>query len=54
MGDVIVLVVLGALVGGIIYSMIREKKNGKNSGCSCGCSGCTRRENCQSKTKEMS
>lgn len=41
MGTVIVLIVLAAAVGGVIYKMYRNKKEGKSS-CGCGgdCSSC--------------
>lgn len=39
MGTVIVVVALGAIVGLIIRSMIRDKKNGKSS-CGGDCSHC--------------
>lgn len=39
MGTVVVLTVLIAIVGGIIYSQIRKKKAGKSS-CGCGCENC--------------
>lgn len=48
LGTLIVLAAVGAMVGGILYSMIRNKKNGK-SGCSCGCANC--KFSCPSKQK---
>jgi uncharacterized protein (UPF0333 family) len=37
-GTVLVLVILLAVVGLIVYSMIKDKKSGKSScGCNCGC-----------------
>ena len=39
-GSLIVIGILVLLVGGAIYSMIREKRSGKCScGCECGCCG---------------
>lgn len=49
LGTTIVLVAVGALVGGIIFSMIRDRKNGK-SGCSCGCEHCSK--SCAAKPKK--
>ena len=34
-GDIIVLAVLGLMVGSIIASMVKNRKNGKKTGCSC-------------------
>ena len=39
LGTLIVLSVVGLLIGGIVYSMIRDRKKGKG-GCSCGCAHC--------------
>ncbi len=39
MGDIIVITVLLAIVGGILYKMFRDKKCGK-SACGCDCSKC--------------
>ncbi|HIY00883.1 MAG TPA: FeoB-associated Cys-rich membrane protein [Candidatus Blautia faecipullorum] len=40
MGTVIVLAVLVLIVGLIVRSMIRDKKNGKSLQCGGNCSGC--------------
>lgn len=42
MGTLVVLLLLLAVVAGIIYSLIRQKKTGKSccSGCSGACSMC--------------
>ena len=39
LGTLIVLSVVGLMMGGIVYSMIRDRKKGKG-GCSCGCVHC--------------
>ncbi len=39
MGDIIVITVLLAVVGSILYKMIKDKKSGK-SACGCDCSKC--------------
>ena len=38
--DIIIVIILAALVGFIIWRMIRRRKSGKGS-CSCGCGGCS-------------
>lgn len=40
MGTVIVLVILVVIVGLIVRSMIRDKRNGKSIQCGGSCSGC--------------
>ena len=40
MGTVIVTAVLLAIVGGIVYSMVKDKKNGKSS-CGGNCQHCS-------------
>ena len=39
LGTLIVLLLVGMMIGGIVYSMIRNHKKGK-IGCSCGCENC--------------
>ena len=39
LGTTIVLVVVAAIVGVILFSHFRARKQGKG-GCGCGCSGC--------------
>ncbi len=36
---ILVLLAVVAIVGAIVFKMIRDKKKGKSS-CSCGCGGC--------------
>ena len=48
LGTLIVLSLVGVLIGGIVYTMIRDRKKGK-SGCSCGCANC--KFSCPSKQK---
>ena len=43
-GDIIVLAGLGLIVGLVIASMIKDKKNGKSCG---GCSGCANYGSCR-------
>lgn len=40
MGTAIVLAVLAAMVGLIIYRMVRDKRNGKSIQCGCDCKSC--------------
>ena len=40
LGTTIVLVVVAAIVGAIVFAQIRARKQGK-SGCGCGCEHCT-------------
>ncbi len=49
LGTTIVLLLVGAMIGGIVYSMIRDRKKGKG-GCSCGCEHC--KYSCPTKQKE--
>lgn len=45
MGDIIVIAVLVVIVGAVIRSMIKERKNGGGcSGCSGNCSTCSRKK----------
>lgn len=39
MGTAIVLCILIAIVAGIIFKLVKDKKNGKSS-CGCDCSSC--------------
>lgn len=42
-GDIIVLAVLGLMIGSIIGAMVKDKKSGKAS----GCSGCANYNSCR-------
>ena len=54
--DIVIIVTLALIVGGIVSWIIVSKKKGKNIGCDCsgGCSGCTSKcgscQGCPSKT----
>ena len=53
LGTLIVLTLVGAMIGGIIYGMIRDRKSGKG-GCACGCEHCAKKcsiKNINSETK---
>ena len=41
LGTTIVFVLIGAIIGAILFSHIRARKQGK-SGCGCGCEHCVR------------
>ena len=51
-GSVAVLLVLAALVGAVIFGMVRSKRSGKGSSCSCGCGGCPMSDQCHAKKQE--
>ncbi len=42
---VLIVLALILIAGGVIFSMIRNKKNGKSS-CGCGCSNCALHGEC--------
>lgn len=50
-GNIIVIAVLVAIVGLIIWRMVRNKKKGKST-CGCGCGGCAMKDMCHSKEKQ--
>ena len=46
LGTIIISLVLAAIVIMIIASMIKSRKKGTPSSCSCGCSGCSGCSHC--------
>ena len=48
LSSLIVLLILILIVGAVVFSLIRKKKNGEPS-CSCGCSGCGMKDCCHKK-----
>lgn len=40
MGTIITAMVLAGLIGLILYSMVKDKKNGKSLHCGCDCKNC--------------
>lgn len=48
MGTAIVLIIVLAVVGLVIFKMVKDKKAGKTS-CGCGCKGCANSGLCHSK-----
>ncbi len=44
-GTILVCALLVALVAGLVYKLIKDKKQGKST-CSCGCSGCAMKDQC--------
>ena len=45
LGTIIVLMILAAVVAGIVYSMVKNRKKGKSS-CGCNCSCCSTGDAC--------
>lgn len=48
LATVLVTLALIAIVGLIVYKMVKDKKSGKSCGCGCGCSGCALSDKCNS------
>ena len=48
MGTVIVFLILAAIVGAAVVSMVRDRRSGKG-GCGCGCKNCAMHGKCHSK-----
>ena len=48
---IIVLVILAVILGAIVYSEIKKRKNG---GCGCGCQGCSLKDTCHNKKSSKS
>lgn len=46
--SIVILLVVAACIGAIVFKMVRDKKKGKSS-CSCGCGGCPMSDSCHSK-----
>ncbi len=40
-GDILVLSVLAAVVGGIVYKLLKDRKQGRTA-CGCDCSKCSK------------
>ena len=47
-GTIVVVLILAAVVGLVIFKMIKNKKEGKSS-CGCGCSDCAMKGECHTK-----
>ena len=52
MGTVLVLIILAALVGLAVFSLVRKRKSGSSCGCGCGCGGCAMADACRQKRKD--
>lgn len=52
-GTIAVLLIVALIIGGIIFSMIRNKKNDKSS-CGCGCKGCPNSSLCNGGSSKIS
>ena len=48
LGNIIVILILAVMVAGIVYVMLRNRKEGKNS-CGCKCSSCPMSGKCGKK-----
>ncbi|MBR5774334.1 MAG: FeoB-associated Cys-rich membrane protein [Clostridia bacterium] len=48
LASIIILLVVVACIGTVVFKMVRDKKKGKSS-CSCGCGGCPMSDSCHSK-----
>lgn len=48
LSTIVVSAVLAAVFAGVIYTMVKNKKNGKSS-CGCGCSSCPMSGSCHDK-----
>ena len=48
-GTILVVLLLLAAVGLIIFSRLRDKKKGKASTCGCGCADCAMKGQCHTK-----
>ena len=44
-GDIVVLAVLGLIIGSVIRKMVKDKKSGKSCGCG-SCQGCSMAGSC--------
>lgn len=47
---IVVLLVVVAIVGLVVFKLVRDKKRGKTT-CSCGCGGCPMRDSCHQNDK---
>lgn len=45
LATILICAILAAVVGLVVFSMVRNKKSGKSS-CGCGCGGCAMKEQC--------
>ena len=45
-----VLLVVVAIVGLVVFKLVRDKKRGKTT-CSCGCGGCPMKDSCHQNNK---
>lgn len=50
-GTASVLLILAVVIGMVIFTMIKNKKEGKTS-CGCGCSSCAMKDVCHTKDEE--
>ena len=50
-GSIVIVAVLALIVGAVVFSRIRAKKQGKSS-CGCGCSHCAMKGACHSQAPD--
>jgi hypothetical protein len=50
-GTIVIGLLVVAVVAGLLWKQIRDKKQGKSS-CGCGCEGCALRDKCHPKTDQ--
>ncbi len=51
-GTVIVLLIVAALVGLAVFSMVKKHKSGGSCGCGCGCGCCAMAGACHEKSRD--
>ena len=50
-GTILISLLLALIVGGIVYSMIKDKRKGRSS-CGCGCANCAMAGKCHPAAKK--
>lgn len=45
MGTIITALILSAIIGLIVFRLVKDKRAGKSS-CGCGCGGCAMKDKC--------
>ncbi|MBO4680553.1 MAG: FeoB-associated Cys-rich membrane protein [Clostridiales bacterium] len=50
-GTILISLMLALIVGGIVYSMIKDKRKGRSS-CGCGCANCAMAGKCHPVAKK--
>ncbi len=52
MGTLVVLLIVAALVGLAVFSLVKKRKSGGSCGCGCGCGGCAMADACHGGKKK--